>query len=66
MQFGKIYLVIVKGNVFVKKNQIGDFNWMIKQPAYKDILFIFNDNIEYVQKEVEMPAFESIINTIKN
>lgn len=37
---------IVKGNVFVKKNQIGDFNWMIKQPEYKDVLFIFNDNIE--------------------
>lgn len=48
MKFMVTVKVKVKGNVFVKKNQIGDFNWMIKQPDYKDILFIFNDNIEYM------------------
>lgn len=27
-------------------NKYGDFSWMIRQPEYKDSLFIFNDNIE--------------------
>ena len=29
---------------FKKKGEKGDFKWMIKQPEYKDALFIFNDH----------------------
>jgi hypothetical protein len=31
---------------FKNKEQNGDFKWMIKQPKYKNSLFIFNDNEE--------------------
>ena len=31
----------------------GDFNWMIKQPEFDDILFIFNDNEEYHNTNVK-------------
>ena len=30
--------------VFTGPNQLGDYNYMIKQPEYKNTLFIFNDN----------------------
>ena len=33
--------------VFKKKGEYGDFDWMIQQFEYDDILFIFNDNEEY-------------------
>ena len=36
----------VKGIQFKKLNEYGDFNWMIKQPQYSDVLFIYNDDIE--------------------
>jgi hypothetical protein len=26
--------------------KVGDFNWMIKQPQYHDVLFLFNENVE--------------------
>ena len=32
--------------VFTSPNQLGDYNYMIKQPEYKNTLFIFNDNQE--------------------
>jgi hypothetical protein len=32
--------------VFTGPNQLGDYNYMIKQPEYKNTLFIFNDNKE--------------------
>jgi hypothetical protein len=34
-------------NVFSGRGKPGDFNWMIGQSKYDDILFIFNDNEEY-------------------
>lgn len=43
-------MVKVFGCVFIGRNQIGDFNYMIKQPEYKNSLFIFNDNIECFDK----------------
>jgi hypothetical protein len=30
--------------VFTSPNQVGDYSYMIKQPEYKNTLFIFNDN----------------------
>jgi len=35
------------GTIYSKPNQLGDFNWMCKQPKYNNTLFIFNDNEEY-------------------
>ena len=34
-------------NIFKGIKQEGDFNWMIQQNEYSNILFIFNDNEEY-------------------
>lgn len=39
--FVQVIPVMYKG-----PNQIGDFAWMITQPEYQDVLFIFNDNQE--------------------
>ena len=39
--------VEVKGIVFNKVGEFGDFNWMIEQDEYDDCLFLFNDNLEY-------------------
>lgn len=36
--------VRVVGTVFRRRNQVGDFVFMIKSKEYKDALFIFNDN----------------------
>ncbi len=33
-------------SIFVKRNEEGDFDWMIHQKEYNHILFIFNDNVE--------------------
>jgi hypothetical protein len=33
--------------IFTGFNKYGDFNWMINQQEYNDVLFIFNDNEEY-------------------
>ena len=33
---------------FTKRNQYGDFKWMIQQEEYKKALFIYNDDIESV------------------
>ena len=38
----------VIGIQFAKKNQDGDFGWMIKQDQYKNSLFIFNDDTESI------------------
>ena len=37
-------------SVFSKRNQEGDFKWMIEQYKYDDCLFIFNENIEWYEK----------------
>jgi hypothetical protein len=37
----------VIGVVFNKRNEFGDFYWMIHQEEYSNCLFIFNDNIEH-------------------
>ena len=34
-------------SIFIGKNKVGDFNWMINQPEYDNALFIFNDNEEF-------------------
>ena len=39
-------LIQVIPSKFVSKNKKGDFEWMINQKEYKDVLFIFNDNEE--------------------
>jgi hypothetical protein len=36
--------VHVCGEVFDGVGKVGDFNWMVQQPEYKDTLFVFNDN----------------------
>lgn len=38
--------VQVIGSTFEGRNRVGDFTWMIEQPAYSDALFVFNDNEE--------------------
>jgi len=38
--------VKVESIQFKKLNEYGDFNWMIKQPEYSDVLFIYNDDVE--------------------
>ena len=40
------------GSVFTAKNTVGDFNWMIEQPEYRNCLFIFNDNVRDHYKAV--------------
>lgn len=40
----------VKSIQFKKKGEYGDFEWMIKNPEYDDVLFIYNDDIESVGK----------------
>lgn len=35
----------VVGIVFKGGGQVGDFDWMIKQGAYADAFFVFNDNV---------------------
>ena len=35
---------------FKKKGEYGDFEWMINNPEYDDVLFIYNDDIESVGK----------------
>lgn len=36
--------ITLKPSVFSHGGAEGDFNWMLKQPQWKDSLFIFNDN----------------------
>ena len=38
--------VKVESIQFKKLNEYGDFNWMIKQSEYSNVLFIYNDDIE--------------------
>lgn len=38
-------------NAYTGKDRVGDFSWMIKQPQYDDVLFIFNDNEESFLKK---------------
>lgn len=38
----------VEGTQFTSLNKFGDFNWMIKQKEYSDVLFIYNDDIESI------------------
>ena len=35
------------GIKYNEPNKYGDFNWMINQSEYENVLFIFNDNEEY-------------------
>ncbi len=35
------------GTIYSGTDKLGDFNWMCKQPAYTNVLFIFNDNEEF-------------------
>ena len=35
---------------FKKKGEYGDFEWMIKKPEYDNVLFIYNDDIESMDK----------------
>jgi DNA polymerase/3'-5' exonuclease PolX len=42
--------VKVKSIQFNKLGEYGDFGWMIKNPEYEDVLFIYNDDIESVEK----------------
>ena len=37
------------GSTFAGGGQPGDFTWMIRQPEYRDALFIFNDNEEQLR-----------------
>ena len=46
----------VYGEVFNGVGKIGDFNWMIKQPEYKDTLFVFNDNTEQFDNHRAVPT----------
>lgn len=39
-------MIEVIGSVFAGAGKIGDFAWMIRQPEYADVLFVFNDNEE--------------------
>lgn len=43
-------MVVIIGSIFQDKNKEGDFNWMIQQPEYDKVLFIFNDDIESINK----------------
>ena len=36
--------ITVIGTVFKKRNEIGDFDWMIRSGKYEDALFIYNDD----------------------
>jgi len=38
--------ISVESVEFKKLDEYGDFNWMIKQSEYSDVLFIYNDDIE--------------------
>lgn len=40
----------VTGIQFKKTGEYGDFEWMINNPEYDDVLFIYNDDIESVGK----------------
>ena len=45
--------------IFTGPNKVGDFNWMIQQPQYNDVLFLFNDNESQFQdfiKSVDKPT----------
>lgn len=41
------YDIKVIPSTYKKKGVMGDFTWMVKQPEYNDVLFIFNDDIEH-------------------
>jgi hypothetical protein len=43
-------MVKIIPNKFVKIGEDGDFEWMIKQCKYDSTLFIFNDDIESIEK----------------
>lgn len=37
--------ISIYGTIFSVPGKLGDFEWMINQPEYRNSLFIFNDNI---------------------
>jgi hypothetical protein len=45
----------VYGFVFEGVGKVGDFNWMIRQPEFKDVLFVFNDNTEQFDDHLRHP-----------
>lgn len=47
---------------FSARGMYGDFDWMIRQPAYQDTLFIYNDNEEtFYSKSSQSGAGNAII-----
>jgi hypothetical protein len=38
--------IVVSGKIFNGTGKDGDFGWMILQDQYRDVLFIFNDNVK--------------------
>jgi hypothetical protein len=46
----------VIGSQYSHPQIVGDFGWMITQPAYADALFIFNDNEEQFRAFVNDPT----------
>ena len=41
--------ITLHGSAFRGRNEVGDFAWMIEQPDYDDVLFVFNDNEEQLR-----------------
>jgi hypothetical protein len=52
--------IIVIGTVFKKRNEVGDFDWMIRSGKYEDALFIFNDD-EFSQQSKRAGGGNAII-----
>ena len=51
---------------FVKNDTEGDFNWMIKQKEYSDVLFIFNDNEDaFLSESCKKGAGNAVIRPYK-
>ena len=42
----------IKGIVYKNKNEYGDFDWMIKSGQYENVLFLFDDNLEYYKTSI--------------
>ena len=43
----------IKGIIYKNKEEYGDFNWMIETGDYKNTLFIFDDNVDEYNKNIE-------------
>jgi hypothetical protein len=47
------------GSVFLGPGRSGDFAWMVEQPEYGDVLFVFNDNEEQFRAFLSDPTSRS-------